>query len=1058
MRDFDLTGPLPARTTLLEASAGTGKTHAIAALATRFLAERDDLDVTRLLMITFGNHAAGELRSRALQRLHSTLRELDAHLAGDPMVDPDPVDSLLAGPDAAVHRDRIAAAIARFNEATILTTHAFSESMLRELGVLGDWDPAQRVGPDDATIAKESAADTYLRFYRGDPTPPLSPRDAMSIGTAVTRSALPLLPAEGERTDFARATRALYAQRKVSEGLCTFDDVIARLRAALADPRTGQLARDHLAQRFPVVLVDEFQDTDPEQWDILERAFVAPDRATILIGDPKQSIYGFRGADLGSYLRARSESDVYTMATNYRSDAPLVQGVIDLFGATALGSDEVRVSPVEARHGSRLKLPTAERVWLRRDHADNLDVPPETAIERDLVRQARNLLTHARRETGGVDAPLAAGDIAVLTRTVARAREIRAVLTAAGLPAVLTGSQSVWKQEAADEWASVLRAMAEPTQAHIRLASMTSLIGVELGELLREGSHEPARVSTLIRELGLAFDTGGMGAVTTVLRSRAELDARVLGEADGARRLTDLRHIAELLDASGEATLPGLLAHISAEASDADDSDSIRIESDEPAIRVMTIHAAKGLEFPVVLLPETSGSGLRSNSPFSVIEENRRHLYVGERPAKHDQLLKDATQQNAEEELRLLYVGMTRAKHLTIAWHITDTSRACADGPLSRLMQRHGWRSSRDAGPITVVGPTHSRTVLDSRLDATEPPPAPPRADVERPMLTIETLTRPVDHTWRRTSYSGLTQGLHEQSVRMVTDESAELDLAPSAEGAAELQAPSPMADLPAGTGFGTLVHEALERLDWTPGRITGSAAELMAELGPANGLDSTQSEVLAGALELLCQTPLLPVTGLCLSELPVSARLPELDFDLPLADAGRPATLADLAALMAEHLPGDDPLADYPSRLGASEAAPATLNGFLTGSIDAVLRLPDGRFVVVDYKTNRLSPSAADALTLGHYTQPTMAEAMMQAHYPLQAILYCVALHRYLTLRLPDYDPALHLGGAGYLFVRGMAGATTPVVDGASCGVFGWFPPAALVTAASNLLGGHRD
>ncbi len=1054
MHDFDLTGPLPTGTTLLEASAGTGKTYAIAALATRYLAERPDLDVTQLLMITFGNHAAGELRSRVFARLQATLRRLDAHLAGEPMDDPDPVDELLAATDAEVHRDRIATAIARYNEATILTTHAFCDAMLRELGVLADWDPAETIGPDDRDLARQCASDTYLRFHRDQGDPPFDPRAALRIGESACETALPLLPADGPRHDYAVAVRELYAARKATEGICTFDDVIARLRTALADPRTGNLAREHLAGRFPVVLVDEFQDTDPEQWDIIERAFVTPDRPTILIGDPKQSIYGFRGADLGSYLRARQGAEVFTMATNHRSDAPLVRGVVDLFGDMELGSAEVTVTPVTARHGARLQVPVEARVWLRRESADSLlaaGVDGLTAIERDLVRQVRNLLTHATLTTASGARALGPGDIAVLTRTTARARRVREALTEAGLSAVLTGSQSVWRQDSADDWQSLLRAMADPTQSHIRLAAMTPLVGSELGDLLSEGSQEPARVSTLVRELSLAFDAGGIGAVVTVLRSRADLDARVLAEADGARRLTDLLHIAELLDASGQRSLPGLLAVIAERRSGDDEADSIRIESDEPAIRVMTMHAAKGLEFPVVLLPETGGSQVRVAYPFSVIEGNRRHLYVGEKPNHLDDIHKDVNRQNLEEELRLLYVGMTRAAHLTIAWHVSDSTRASSNGPLSTLLKRHGWRQSGTTTPI------HLASVFDSLLDPTPLPPADPQSAEGREPLVLATLHRSVDHTWRRTSYSGLTQGLHEQVVRVVTDEADELDLAPVQDTAPELLAASPMADLPAGAGFGTLVHEALERLDWAPERLTASAHELLAEIGPANGLDATLSGLLADALDLLCRTPLLPLTSTTLSGLPTSSRLPELDFDLPLADAGRPATLADLAALMAEHLSEDDPLVDYPRRLASSEAAPAVLNGFLTGSIDAVLKLPDGRFAVVDYKTNRLSPTAADPLTLGHYTAPAMAEAMMQAHYPLQASLYCVALHRYLALRLPGYDPAEHLGGVGYLFVRGMAGPDTPIVDGTACGVFGWFPPAAFVVAASDLLGGHR-
>lgn len=157
----------------------------------------------------------------------------------------------------------------------------------------------------------------------------------------------------------------------------------------------------------------------------------------------------------------------------------------------------------------------------------------------------------------------------------------------------------------------------------------------------------------------------------------------------------------------------------------------------------------------------------------------------------------------------------------------------------------------------------------------------------------------------------------------------------------------------------------------------------------------------------------------------------------------------------MAQHLDRDDPLAEYPSRLAATEAADGVLNGFLTGSIDAVLRVPGGGFLVVDYKTNNLSPSPEVPQILGHYTPDAMAEAMMQAHYPLQALLYCAALHRYLGLRLRGYDPHRHLGGVGYLFVRGMAGPETPVVSGTRCGVFAWHPSPELVIATSDLLGG---
>ncbi len=1057
MHTFDLTGPLPATTTLLEASAGTGKTFAIAAMATRFLAERPDLDVTQLLMITFGRHAAGELRDRVFSRLKETLAYLDARAAGlPPAKQTDDVSEFLAATDLEERRARLAAAVERFNEATIVTTHAFCASMLRELGVLGDWDPDEGVGPDDRDLARQCATDVYLRLYRDTEKPPLEAKVALEVGEAACLTSLPLLPADGPRHDFAALTRELYAERKAVLGICSFDDVVHRLRDLLGDPAVGPLVRDRLRERFPVVLVDEFQDTDPPQWEVLDAAFVAPDRPTVLIGDPKQSIYGFRGADLGSYLRARDIAEVHTLGTNFRSDKPLVDAVVHLFRGAELGAADVTVDPVESDNpASLLEAPGTARLWLRRGAATGPGAVPVEAIDHDLVRMARSLCEKSRiDEKGKGPRPVAPGDIAVLVRTGARARAVRQALSDAGLPVILTGNQSVWKQEAADDWRMLLRAMGDPTQANIRLAALTPLIGSDLDRLLADQA-EPARVSGLVREANLLFVDEGISAVVTLLRARADLDARLLADAEGPRRLTDLLHVAELLAASGIRTVPGLLALTARYSEDEEDADAIRVATDESGIRVMTLHAAKGLQFPIVLLPDTDGAAPQLNKPFPLVHDGTRHLWVGPRPGKGEDLMLAADRQALEEELRLLYVGLTRAAHLAIAWHLYRSGTKGDASPLTVLLKLQGTRRSGGgglSGPMIAPG-----LIYDSALIPEKPEPAAFTVPRDLPALTTTPWTRRIDHTWRRTSYSGLTRGLHESAVPVLQDEDDELDITAAAPSDPALERPSPMADLPAGAAFGTLVHEAFERLDWAPEALAGSAAELMAELGPRDGLDRPAAEALAAALELACRTPLLPVTDLSLSDLPTSARLPELDFDLPLADRGAPATLDALADLMAAHLDPADPLSAYPARLAGSEAATESLNGFLTGSIDAVLRLPNGSFVVVDYKTNRLSPTAADPLLLAHYTPAAMAEAMMQAHYPLQAMLYCVALHRFLTLRLPGYDPARHLGGVGYLFVRGMAGPDTPVVDGTSCGVMGWFPPPALTVAASDLLGGIR-
>lgn len=1044
MNTFDVTGPLPTGTLLLEASAGTGKTYTIAALAARYIAELG-LDVSELLLITFGNHAAGEMRARVFSRLRGVITEMDRILGSRPCppgAAEDPVARRLCEGDADLHRRRLVAALEHFDQATILTTHAFCQAMLRELGVLGDWDPAETVGADQLGLTRECATDVYLQMFRAEETPQISPRDALQIGEAACTKSLPLLPTSGIHFEYASAVRELYARRKAVQGLCTFDDVTSRLRQLLEDRVLGGPVVAQLQRRYRVVLVDEFQDTDPDQWAILKSAFVGPGRATILIGDPKQSIYGFRGADLGSYLAARSHAQLAGLGTNFRTDKALVDGVVELFGATTMGADSVRVSPVHAHHTRpRTGLPVGSRLWVRSLQADQLgEVPAAIAIQHDLIRQVRQILT---RDSDVAGKPFSPSDIAVLVRTAARGREIRAALDAAGHPAVLTGSQSVWNQPSNDHWVTLLRAMADPTQAHIRMAALTPLIGSSLADLFSDEPAEAARVSALVRTLMQRWEEGGVSAVLTHLRVHTNLDARVLCEPDGDRLLTDLAHLAELFDASGISTLEGLVALGEARSVPDEEADSLRVPTDEPAIRVMTMHAAKGLEFPVVLLPQTEGVKAQRRRPFTIVADGQRHLYIGPAPHWRDELAKDLDQQHLAEELRLLYVGLTRAKHLAIAWHIAQHAKARSNGPLGELLR------NRNRAQITGA-------LSESPLDASLPPKLPSERTGHHPPLVLERWGRQIDKTWRRTSYSGLTQGLHESPVHVVEDESLPVELAASSPTVPELAAPSPMSGLPAGPAFGTLVHEVLELLQWGPETLEEHAGELLANMGAAHNLSAEQVAQLTRAVVLLCRTPLLPVAPVALTEVPTQHRLPELDFDLPLADHGAPASLQQLAELMATHLPPTDPLAAYPARLAASDAASALLNGFLTGSIDGVLRLGE-RFVVVDYKTNRLAPNSDDELQLGHYTQEAMAEAMMQAHYPLQAILYCAALHRYLRQRLPGYAPETHLGGVGYLFVRGMAGPDTPVIDGATCGVFGWFPPAELVVAVSDLLGGRR-
>lgn len=1034
MNEFQLDGPLPSSTLLLESSAGTGKTYTIAGLAVRQIAEAD-LHIGELLLITFGSQAAAELRSRVFVAIDHCARLLRAHASGTPVPDDETVAAHLARTvdvDEAVAR--LERALDQFDSAVILTIHSFAQRTLRELGILGDHDATEQLAQAD-DLLDEVSADLFVARYADEPQPPFEWWQARMLGRAAGRSTLPIEPADSEQARFATQVRERFEERRRALGLVTFDDLVTRLRDVLRDATSGPAARQWLQDRYSVVLVDEFQDTDPEQWAIIESAFTGPGRATILIGDPKQSIYGFRSADLPTYERARATAEVQCLGVNHRSDEGVVHGVVELLEGVAMGAEDIQVHPVRARHGSRFEAPVDERVWVRRVGGKD----PLPAVLDDLAWQVHHLLGTSIVD-GDERRPVRPDDIAVLVRVGTTAAKVTQHLQSLGFPAVQFAGSKVWDQPAAEHWRWLLRALTPSGEGARRVLALTDLVGATITDLTTTSTA--TALWDMLHRAAASLANDGPSAALDVIREGTELEARLLPTPEGARTITDLAHIAELLDATGHRD-PATLLQVLDERPNADGEAELRLTTDAPAVKVMTLHAAKGLEFPIALLPDLSGMRLILNRPFPLVRDDERVLWV--RPEQPESALgREVARQLRNEELRLLYVGLTRAKHLAVLWHSQEEHADLGAVSAALLRDRRG-TALFDAYRFDAPLPQLQRVrIIDAVPDD---PPHASRPEPDDEPLRLATFGREVDRHWRRTSYSGLTHGLHDAPSG--ADEQVVLDdLSPDP----TLARPVPMGSLPAGAAFGTLVHEALELLDWAPEGLSGRAAAVVERL--AVTFSDEEAATLRAGLEAVVTTPLTPLTGQSLSDIPIAERLPELDFDLPMLGDDH-TTVAALAELMERHLPDDDPLAAYPGRLATSEASAQVLRGMLTGSIDAVLRTDKGRFLVVDYKTNRLAPSASHELTLGHYAQRPMAEAMIAAHYPLQAILYSAALHRYLTLRLPGYRPEEHLGGVGYLFVRGMAGPDTPVIDGHTCGVFAWHPSAELVVAVSNLLGG---
>ncbi len=1100
MRRFDPAGPLPLGTAVLEASAGTGKTHAIAALATRYLAE-GRVSADRLAVISFSRIASAELRSRVRDRMRSTADVLTKALGGTLETDPDATDQLLLdGPRDEVE-SRLAnlrRAIATLDAASIMTIHQFCQAMLNELGVLAEADPQATLVEDLSLVRDQVVEDLYLARYareqRGIPfdlaTARKLAREADELPDA------PLVPAEGlndrlaERLTFATAVREELAARKRRLGIYSFDDQLLRLRDSLRGPE-AEPRLERLRGRCEVVLVDEFQDTDPVQWEILRTAF-ADQVPLVLIGDPKQSIYAFRGADVVAYSDAvLTATEQYSLGENHRADAGVVHAVNALFHNATLG-DGIGVPPVTASHqASRLVAPDgspwAAPVRLRCVTGDE-PLRAAEARQRIVADLTAELIGLLNSDACVVDAagprPLEARDVAILVSTNARGQQITEALTGAGVPVAFSGAESIFSTPAARDWLALLRALEQPRRAAVRAAILTDFVGGTLTGLATADEEELTAWSGLLQGWSRVLSGQGVAALFAAVQAEAgpaggSLAERVLRRPRGDRDLTDYRHLAEILHGQhtdglrGQALVSWLAESVALRSAG---SDRIRrLETDRHAVQIMTVHKAKGLQFPVVLLPEAADLWVPNDDndnclPFH--EGGRRVLDLGGRdaPGRAERLRIHAGEQ-AEDRLRSLYVAVTRAQsQLTMWWARTRANTEAA--PLHRMLFRR-----RDR-----VGPPEPSYPLDTPpgdghpagLDWLAPagilvedclPVTPARLapDTDRPAhLTLARFDRGIDQLWRRTSYSGLTEAVHARPPIALTAGSL-VDDEPAAAVAVigtTAGVASPMAALPGGAAFGSLVHEVLENLDWYAPEPADEAAlgERLLEATTAAALRFPVAGVTPQALGVgmlpSLLTPLGTLTdGLALAGIPVGDRLSELNFEFALGNAGSRTTLAAVADLLGCWVPTDDPLAAYPAELAQPQLAGQALRGFLTGSIDSVLRIHSSggpRFVVVDYKTNRLGP---EELTLDHYDEPAMVAEMMRTHYPLQAILYCVALHRFLAARLPGYDPEQHLGGVGYLFVRGMGGPA----QGDGKGVFSWFPPAGLVTELSDLLADRR-
>ncbi|MDF3932669.1 exodeoxyribonuclease V subunit beta [Pseudomonas citronellolis] len=845
----------------------------------------------------------------------------------------------------------------------------------------------------------------------------------------------------------SEVSRALEAekQRRAELG---FDDLLARLDRALAGPGGEHLA-ERIRQQFPVALIDEFQDTDPLQYRIFERIYRIADNprdcGLFMIGDPKQAIYAFRGADIHTYLRARAatEGRHYTLGTNYRSTDAVVAAVNHCFafaegharGAFRFAGEDGNPVPFQAvaakGRAERLLIDGAEAPALTfwslandgqvvgsRLYREQLAERAASAIRTwlSLAQQGRAGLYRA----DGTGRALRPADIAILVRGRGEAEAIRSQLAERRLASVyLSDRDSVFDSPEAGDLLHWLRACAEPgNDALLRVALATRTLGLGWQTLERLNNDERYWEQLLMRFRDYRSQWQQQGVLPMLRRLLAdfELPARLLRRADGERGLTNLLHLAEWLqreaaELDGEHALLRVLAEQLASPSS---EEILRLESDADLIKVVTIHKSKGLEYPLVLLPficswrELDGKG---STPPSFQGEAGRVVELARGKELAEEAYKRANDERLSEDMRLLYVALTRARHalwLGVAPLVMSNSKSpeLHKGAFGYLLG--------GGAAVTLDGFEGNLQALAAGCPGIHVEAA-PEADASVYDETRAGLLgqarepqRRVAEKWWIASYSALATLDPEAdapepiSAEQATLREGDVD-APLAELAQSAPAAGSLHAFPRGPNPGSFLHGLLE---WAADEGFGAVAEA----------PETLRDLLARRCQLRGWEGWID---------PLAQWLPAwLNLDFALADAS-PVRLAGLASYQKEMefwfavKPTDSARLDASVRrhtLGG-EARPALqptqLGGMLKGFIDLVFE-HEGRYYVADYKSNWLGSDAAA------YTPAAVRAAVLEHRYDLQYALYLFALHRLLKARLADYDYDRHIGGALYLFLRG--------------------------------------
>ncbi|MZI91726.1 exodeoxyribonuclease V subunit beta [Vibrio sp. CAIM 722] len=851
--------------------------------------------------------------------------------------------------------------------------------------------------------------------------------------------------------------RTMLAKAKQTKQWLSFDDLLTQLSAALDEDEQGLLA-ERIRQLYPVAMIDEFQDTDPLQYSIFSRIYLDnPATGLFMIGDPKQAIYAFRGADIFTYIRARNQVTThYTLGTNWRSSADMVACVNQVFtnpDSPFIYDQDIPFYPVKASPTAASKhwylgeqQQPALTYWLP-DTEGQLITKGDylTTMATATASQIQAILTQAQQgqATFNQSKAIEAGDIAVLVRTGNEGRLVKEALAKQGIASVyLSNRDSVFTSSIAQDIQRLLQAVLTPENDRtLRAALASPLFALNARQLdaLNNDENEWENAVNEFKSYRQLWVNRGVLPMLRAVLSQRHIAERWLAESDGERYLTDYLHIGELLQQANQDidSDHGLLRWLAQTISDVEQGfggaeDQIqRLESERHLVQIVTIHKSKGLEYDLVFLPFVIGYRAASEGKYYDPNSGKTMLDItGDSSA-----LQQADKERLAEDLRLIYVALTRAVYGCFIGVAPLRNGRSTKEPSGVHQSAMGYLlQNGQEGGIDLLEHSLHQAIDGLNAQVTSPLELPDTPFVpvaqEQDSLPIQELTTPIDRHWRMTSYSGLVkQGSHHSVDATVEISGFDIDSADEHDETLLLEPERTIFTFPKGAQPGTFLHSVFEHVEFTEPATSENNTQVLMDLLEREQLDVEWLPVLQQLVDQVMNTA-LDGKKLCLGSKTSEQRLVEMEFLLPLVVLDSPS----LNRITQRH----DPLSAKAGNLGFS-----TVQGMLKGFIDLVFE-HQGKYYVLDWKSNHLGdePEA--------YQGGRLESAMAEHRYDLQYQIYSLALHRFLRSRVANYDYEQHFGGVYYLFLRGIDGQPNH-------GIFHAKPSKQFLTDLDQLIDGHQ-